>query len=258
MKTPTEHQNGIVAILDALGAASYSDVEVGHFLQSRSNVLELLNQKIEGVLGINSERVTRFTFNDTILVILKCGTDESQLKDISSFFTILRKFLVDSMQYRILFRGSISIGSFYVNEETNTVMGQAVTDAAAWYDKANWIGVHATPHATIMIQRWLEHDNARKSNLMLDYDVPLRDVQTVHVKAVNWPKVFFVSSISPCRNGEEPREKLLEFLAMHQVPRGTESKYYNTIKFFDHAVKEIKKQKRRTSGSSVLPGTGRQ
>lgn len=148
------------------------------------------------------------------------------------------------MQHKILFRGSISLGSFYVNDETNTIMGQAVTDAAAWYDKADWIGVHATPHATIVIQRWLEHNFTTKGNLMLDYDVPLKDAKTIRVKAVCWPKVFFVSSISPCRNGEEPREKLLEFLAMHQVPRGTESKYYNTITFFDQAVKKIKKQER--------------
>ncbi len=250
MKKSTEQQNGIVAILDALGAASYSDTEVERFLQSRSNVLQLLNRKIEGVLGdIDSDRVTTFTFNDTVLVILKCGIHEPKLDDITSFFLILRKFLVDSMQYRILFRGSISIGSFYVNDATNTVMGQAVTDAAAWYDKAEWIGVHATPHATIVIQRWLEHDRKKKGNLMLDFDVPLKGAGMIKVKAVNWPKVFFVPSISPCSNGEEAREKLLEFLAMHQVPLGTESKYYNTIAFFDHAVKEIKKQDRRETRS---------
>lgn len=247
MKTPSAHQNGIVAILDALGAASYSDDEVERFLESRSNVIQLLNRKIEGVLGIKSDRVITFTFNDTILLILQCGQHQPNLSDITSFFTILRKFLVDSMQHRILFRGSISIGSFHVNEKTNTVMGQAVTDAAAWYDKADWIGVHATPHATIMIQRWLEHELETKSNLMLDYDVPLKDANTLRVKALNWPKVFFVLSISPCLNGEAPREKLLEFLALHQIPRGTESKYANTIAFFDQAAKNIKKLGRRIS-----------
>lgn len=32
MKTPIEQQNGIVAILDALGAATYNDAEVERFL----------------------------------------------------------------------------------------------------------------------------------------------------------------------------------------------------------------------------------
>jgi len=246
MKTPSKHQNGIVAILDALGTASYSGVEVERFLQSRKNVMQLLNEKIEGVLGIKSDRITIFTFNDTILLTLQCGQLHPTLADITSFFTILRKFLVDSMRYRILFRGSIAIGSFHVNEQTNTVMGQAVTDAAAWYDKADWIGVHATPHATIIIQRWLEHNLKTRRFLMLDYDVPLKDAKTLRVKAVNWPKVFFVPSLTPCQNGEAPREKLLEFLALHQIPRGTESKYSNTIAFFDRAVKKMKMTQKTT------------
>lgn len=42
---------GIVAILDALGAASYSDQEIGRFLRSREIILALLNEKAEAVLG---------------------------------------------------------------------------------------------------------------------------------------------------------------------------------------------------------------
>lgn len=254
MKTPTEQQNGIVAILDALGAASYSDAEVERFMQSRENVLRILNEKIEVIHGsIESGRITTFTFNDTILLVLKCETHEPNLYDIVSFSLLIGKFLVDSMQHGILFRGSISIGSFYMNESANTVMGQAVTDAAAWYDKADWIGIHATPHATIVIQQWIEYSTKKMdkpihekfpprifadivSDLMIDYDVPLNDVKTVRVKAVNWPKFNF----SP---EEEPKGKLLKFLAMHRIPRGTESKYYNTITFIDQAVKEEKKKK---------------
>src|SRR5881628_2187217 len=107
--------------------------------------------------------ITTFTFNDTVLIILRTGAKEPTLRNISSFFTILRKFFVDSLAHQILFRGAISIGTYYVNDDTNIVMGQAVTDAAAWYDKADWIGVHATPRATLLIQRHLERDGQTKS-----------------------------------------------------------------------------------------------
>ena|SRR5229473_1987983 len=247
MRTPSEPENGIVAILDALGAASYGEAEIKRFIDSQKVVLQLLTQKAEGVLGeIRAPMITTFTFNDTVLIILRTGTEEPRLKRISDFFMILRKFLVDSLAHRILFRGSIAIGSFYTNDETNTVMGPAVTDAAAWYDKADWIGVHATPRAALVIQRWLEHNDKSKGNVMLDYDVPLKQGAVVHTKAVNWPKVFFVDSISPCEVGTEPKEKLLEFLTQHQVPWGTETKFYNTITFFDHSVKQIMKQKPKT------------
>jgi hypothetical protein len=251
VRTPSEFENGIVAILDALGAASYEDLEIKRFISSRQVVLELLNAKAEDVFGdIRAQMITTFTFNDTVIIVLRTGSEEPRLKQISDFFTIMRKFLIDSLAHKILFRGTISIGKFYANEKTNTVMGQAVTDAAAWYDKADWIGVHATPRATLVIQRWLEHNEKTKGHVMLDYDVPLKQGATIRTKAVNWPKVFFLDSISPCVDGTKPKEKLLEFLAQHQVPWGTELKFYNTIAFFEHAVKQIRKQERESGTQS--------
>src|SRR6266403_219846 len=117
--------------------------------------------------------------------------------------------------------------------------------------KAEWIGAHATPRSTLVIQRWLEHNAKTKAHVMLDYAVPLKGGAFVRTKVVNWPKVFFVDSISPCE-GTEPKEKLLEFLAQHQVPWGTESKFNNTIAFFDHAVKQIKKQSSCEHASSSI------
>jgi len=137
MRTPSEREHGIVAILDALGAATYGDTEIKSFIDSRRRVLQLLTEKALDVFGqIGADMITTFTFNDTILIVLRTGQQEPRLEQISDFFTIMRKFLVDSLANRILFRRSIAIGSFYANEETNTVMGPAVTDAASWYDQS--------------------------------------------------------------------------------------------------------------------------
>jgi hypothetical protein len=245
MRTPAAHDNGIVAILDALGAANYSDTDIQRFIESRTVVLGLLNEKAEGVLGeIRFEMIKTFTFNDTVVVILNTGSEDPTLRRISQFFTIMRKFLVDSLEKGILFRGSIAIGTFYANDDTNTVMGQAVTDAAAWYDKADWMGVHTTPRTNLVINRSLEHEEASKENVMLDYNVPLKNGAVIRTKAVNWPKVFFVESIRPCEAGAE-KEKLLEFLTRHPVPWGTETKFSNTVAFFDHAVKQINNKKKK-------------
>lgn len=244
-KTPIQSELGIVAILDALGAATYSDVEIKRFLRSKELVIGLLNQKAENVLtGITESMITTFTFNDTVIIILRTGSSEPKLKDIINFFYIIRKFLVDSLEHRILFRGSIAVGNFYVNQKANTVMGEAVSDAAAWYDKAEWIGVHTTPKATMIIQRLLESSLTSKSYLIVNYDVPIKGGIKVKAKAVNWPKIFFIDSITPCSSEEKPREKLLEFLTFHQVPKGTEQKYFNTIDFFDFAAEQIKKKQK--------------
>jgi hypothetical protein len=152
---PSRHgdkQWGLVDILDALGAPNYSDEEISQFLRSREIILGLLTEKAESILGeIKKEQLSTFTFNDTVLILYRTQP-ETTARDFRRFFTLLRKFVVDSLVQGILFRGSVAVGSFYVNDETNTVMGSAVTDAAAWYDRADWIGIHATPHASIKIE----------------------------------------------------------------------------------------------------------
>ena len=250
VKTSRDRENGLVAVLDALGASNYSDAEIQRFMRSRQNVLELLNQKAEEVLGnIKAGMITTFTFNDTILIVLRTGSGPT-LREITSFFLVLRKFFVDSLAHRILFRGSIAAGTFYANDDTNTVMGQAVTDAAAWYDKADWIGIHATPRTSMYIQRWLERGGETKAHIMLDYDVPLKAGGSVKAKVLNWPKAFFVQRTSPCGPGEQPREKLLECLTASEVPSGTERKFFNALAFFDFAVKKIHREVNRTDSSN--------
>jgi hypothetical protein len=129
-------------------------------------------------------------------------------------------------------------------------MGKAVTDAAAWYDKADWIGLHATPRTSLVIQGLLDHNERTKGNVMLDYHIPLKGGDTVKLKAVNWPKVFFAPDISPCNLGEE-RETLIQFLTAHQIPLGTENKFKNTLDFFNFAMKKIKQKERSSNSDSA-------
>jgi hypothetical protein len=94
MRTPSEREHGIVAILDALGAASFGDTEIRRFIDSRQVVLRLLTEKALDVFGeIGADMVTTFTFNDTILIVLRTGEHEPRLEQISDFFTVMRKFL---------------------------------------------------------------------------------------------------------------------------------------------------------------------
>jgi hypothetical protein len=202
-------------------------------------VLQLLDKKAEKILGdVKREMVSTFTFNDTIVIVLKLSRAPN-LHDVRAFFTLLRKFVIDSLVNKILFRGAISIGTFIANEETNTVMGQAVTDAAAWYDRADWFGIHATPRASILIDQLIEpeEDEDKAAHVVVGYAVPMKDGSSPALKAVNWPKAFFVSDLTPCAPRESPRAKLLSLLGLHQIPIGVETKFFNSIAFFDSIVK---------------------
>ena len=243
----SEREWGLVAILDALGAAGYSDDEIERFLRSREIVLGLLAEKAEVVLGeIQLNKMTTFTFGDTVVIVYRTKRSTSH-KDIEAFFTLLRKFMVDSLCHRILFRGAVAIGSFYANDDTNTVLGSAVADAAAWYTSAEWVGIHATPHASLLIDS-LTGGGADLDRLIVDYDVPMRDSTKKRLKAVNWPRAFYVASLTPCGEEDDERAKCLELLTRHRIPKGIEDKYFNTVAFFDFAGKRrAKTSKKRTS-----------
>ncbi|HLC43352.1 MAG TPA: hypothetical protein VJO34_17215 [Methylomirabilota bacterium] len=248
-----EQKQGLIAILDALGAARYNDQEISRFLDSRERVLELLRRKAnaKAVRGdIDASLVTTFTFNDTVLIVYRTP-EPATVKDVEHFCLLLRKFAVDSLAQGILFRGAVSVGRFYVDDESNTVMGTAVTDAAAWYDAADWVGISATPYATLTIQALLEPGRTDLDHLLVDYPVPIKDRSTVILKAINWPKAFVVKGLRPVADGEDARAKCLSLLTEHGVPKGTESKHFNSVAFFDHCIalwNKQRKDKRRQAG----------
>jgi hypothetical protein len=148
-------------------------------------------------------------------------------------------FAVKSLEHGILFRGAFASGSFYVDKTTSTVLGDAVSDAAAWYDQADWMGITATPHATLLIRSLFGESGLDLSHVLIDYAVPLKDGTNRPLMAVNWPMAFFVRGVRPkrCANGEQPKVVCLSLLVEHGVPKGTEFKYFNTVKFFDDCAK---------------------
>jgi hypothetical protein len=241
-----EH-NGFIAILDALGAANYSESDIVNFLESRQRVLSLLGSKVEAVLGrLAANRVSTFTFNDTVVIAYRVERSVS-LDGISAFGTLLRHFEVKSIANGILFRGAMSIVTFISDEETNTIMGRAVTDAAAWYDKADWVGISATPQATLLIRAHEQQAGKDVGRVLIDYPVPMKDHTNPSLRAVNWPKGFYVKGLRPLSGNENPRARCLELLARSGIPKGTETKYFNTVEFFDHCVRHYKAQKRKLS-----------
>jgi hypothetical protein len=235
---------GAVAILDALGASNYSEPEIEEFLRSRDRVLDDLNAWVEeqhGSVKIEQGELETFTFNDTIVIVLRAGPTPVSFDKTTSFAALIRKFIVDSMAAGLLFRGAAALGTFRVDTDTNTVMGEAVTDAAGWYGKTDWVGVHFTPRSFLKLSEMYENTGSKRRWATLRYNVPLRDGGHLDTYAINWPKVFMVPSLSPWKDGLSPRGQLLRSLSQHKVPLGSERKYSNTIAFFDYSM-EIERE----------------
>lgn len=254
--SPSQPIQGLVAILDALGAATYSRDEADRFLESREVVMEATEAIVATSLKrFDPAKLRTFTFNDTIVFTYRLeNLQPTAIRDIETFCHVLRTFEILSMAKGVFFRGALAIGEFYrLDPETNTVMGPAVSDAAAWYGLADWIGINATPHATMLINAFLETAGPL-DHVLVDYKVPLKDGRKVPLKAVNWPKGFHVRTLRPTGFGDAPRAMFLSVLTQNRVPLKTEPKYFHTIDFFDFVERE--QGLNGESGVSPSPGIG--
>lgn len=227
---------GLVAILDALGTKLLSLDEARDFVALRDSIQKFTQTVAETSLaGLDMARLRIFAFNDTVLYAYEPASAVT-LAEVERFCHVLRVFETSSIAGGTPFRGAFAVGRFFVGDE-RTILGPAVSDAAAWYEAADWIGIHATPHASIVIQSLLEKPpKVNLDHVLVDYDVPLKDKTTRKLKAVNWPKGFFVSGLRPPGVGTG-RGLALSGLSRCRVPKDTESKYFNAIRFFDTVEK---------------------
>jgi hypothetical protein len=225
--------SGLVAILDALGTKLLSLPEAIKFVALRDSIQDFTEKVVETSLpGLDMKRLSRFTFNDTVAYVYNPPSGVT-LREVEQFCHVLRAFETHSIIRGTPFRGALAVGDFYIGDE-RTVLGPAVSDAASWFEAADWIGIHATPHSSILIQSLLEkRPETSLDHVLVDYDVPLkRDKSTRRLKAVNWPKGFFVRGLRPAGIGTT-RGLVLSAFAQGRVPKDTELKYFNAIQFFD-------------------------
>ncbi len=63
--------------------------------------------------------------------------------------------------------------------------------------------------------------------------MPIADAPRLNVKAINWPKGFYLNEVRPSGGGLT-RSLVAKALTTNSIPKGTESKYSNTLEFFDY------------------------
>ncbi|HEV8347587.1 MAG TPA: hypothetical protein VGQ16_13490 [Vicinamibacterales bacterium] len=227
--SPSRPLHGFVAILDALGAKNYGAREAEQFLKSRDEFIPFISKIAEEQIKIEPNDFQRFIFNDTVILTYVRGRT---FQDAWAFCHVLRVFQSIFLQKQIFFRGAFGVGDFYrLDPASNTVMGPAVSDAATWYERADWIGIHATPYTTIFLKSLLQRENRTLDYVLIDYDVPLKDRGRMRLKAINWPKGVYLNH---GKDRNRAKAAVLSFLAKGPLPIGSESKYFNAIEFYDY------------------------
>jgi len=228
-----DNQYGIIFILDALGASTYSNEKIKHFLFSRKLINDyIMRSNKEGQSFLENE-VETYTFGDTVIVAIPIENRLSTALIISAAICMMSEYLFASLGLGILYRGAFSIGNYISDRESNTVMGEAVTDAAAWYEKSEWMGVSSTPGTNNVLEYELMGD-LKDIRQLVDYPVPMKDKRKLDLYTIAWPLNFL-----DIADVDRANKDFLSQLIENPIPFGTEQKIINTKTYFSYIEKEL-------------------
>lgn len=246
---------GLVLLLDALGAATYTPDQILQFLSARSEVNSAIRQlakRLPPKVEIASPVI--FTFGDTLLITIELKEGETIPGQLTVATLLMRRYLFHSLERHVLFRGAFSVGTYIEDSRTNTVMGEAVADAAQWYERADWMGLHATPRTCTQLEYLHQHEALAEAQYLFKYPVPLKGGGTFDLYAISWAGAFFNQSMLKASGHATSRKWFLSILKDLSYPAAAASKYENTKRFFDHVERQVLAA---SSGSAkAAPETG--
>lgn len=247
-----DKQFGFVAILDALGVSDYRIEECSSFISQKNKLLEELEKANSEISSIFTNEVsptvsrsishhkfvfpkmTVTTFGDTIIICWSTGPGKEPLIMFPGIALWLQRAVVLGIKFGILLRGSISVGEYLVDGNTNntSILGPAIADANAWSGEADWFGVILTPHCRILLTTLLENEAMKNATSLntdqwcVKYSVPLHQGKK-ELLTISWPLFFFINETTG-----PGLVRLSELLSEFSIPKGVESKYENSIEFF--------------------------
>ena len=248
---------GIVLILDALGAKSLTLEGARKFLALRDELaidlpfvqkamiraiaesIDTSDTDIKTPDGIDALEFLQqskhdvITFGDSFIYLLEC--DPKQIGDALFLMAHWCPMLfAAAIESGVFFRGALAVGYYlYGGHQSNTVLGPAVADAAAWCELADWIGIVVTPSSGYYFEQTATSPNKLrthtqfhffKQQLYIKYQVPLRSGHRENLWTLPW------------FNSDKPdsiKQKLAATFAGISMPKGTETKYANTWEYAD-------------------------
>jgi hypothetical protein len=241
-------KDGVIVFLDALGVSNHSIEESQDFIRNRDCIIKsvkdlsarLTSEKNYGNLEV-------YTFGDNLLLAFE--KREIIGPPLVILGRLLRYMMVKSMERRILWRGALSIGKYIEHKQSNTLIGPAIADAAAWCEAANWFGIMSTPYSGLVVKQLFdEMGESHKlmkdlSETFIDYEVPLEGGRTLPVPAIGWPfELREPGTVNlPGANAMSPLAIVYKILSEVSIPSKTEDKYFNTIMFLNHCQKQMGK-----------------
>ena len=175
-EVPVQHKTGIVSLIDMLGTKDSRNKECNVRVHSSWNaLLSYAEHLVRNEPALQSWKVS--AFSDTMFI-----TAEGDAKVLlGAFGRMSARLIPKSIDLDIPIRGCVAAGEFYQSGR-KLFTGMAVTEAASYYERPQWIGISSCPSAYNVIDG-LGNGRAYYTK----YDMPLKQSVEFGALVVNWP-----------------------------------------------------------------------
>ena len=219
----TALRNGVVTFLDVLGWRGIWQRE-SEPLAALKTLMDLARSKMDKSRGrgelMDTGRV--LCVSDTI-VLVTYTPEEAISAAIEVQGETAGVLLREGLRHGLPLRGATTYGRLSVadDEKLPSAYGPAIDEAAAWYERCAWIGVHLTPSACYAL-------GGQSVKHWVRYPPPLSGEQQFDTLCVDW---------RPAADGGGEPEKMSivrDFLNTAPILPEILSKYENTLRFLSH------------------------
>lgn len=232
-----EEENGIIIFLDVLGIKGIWRREDSKVLQKKwANFTKSVEDVIK--LEFPKNKVSFYTFSDTIIITIISETPERILLKLSSSIAYS---IIISMLLGLPLRGCISVGKFF--QHKTLVIGEAIDEAASYYELPQWIGVSCAPSANEIIDRIGRSEPHKLEGGYARCEIPLKTTIEQNAWVVDW--TWFSDDLIYENSEHSAKRKYIDTLDLLHEELGQSNdissslKWRNTIKFYEDIQFEI-------------------
>ena len=246
---------GVVVLLDVLGTRANSS---GQALETLKKFESFARDATESTstalragerLGMRPSTLVPKIMGDMIVLLFpghQANGDESIiLSEMGYCIHRIVQLFLRAIETQVFLRGAISYGDFVYSKRGNSVVGPAITDAANWCEKADWIGIQLTPSCGMHLET-IQNSDVKNLGCIL-FDLPMSaksHVRILKTWCCDWPsqfsgklsKILGEEKVAKEAETRKDRNRLIKLLTtkLPFFPLGVESKYLNTLDFFDY------------------------
>lgn len=157
---------GVVTFLDVLGWKGIWQRKNEAISDLESIVKIIKNKAKTKERGLANRETTVMIVSDTIVLFSQANYDDAKEK-IELHGELCAEAIPSSIKKGLPLRGATSFGEVVISSSNNIFAGKAIDEAAAWHEKADWIGVFLTPSANFLFSNY-------SSKFWISYIPPLK------------------------------------------------------------------------------------